>query len=110
MAHHAIPQSVEADAHALRQSALLLAAYVHEQAIAELAGFRAERRLTQRFRAAQTVAVLSAAHALLLDVKGATAGTAKVPPEYLRHAADAIAELQPLVDALAHDDEIDDAI
>ena len=82
-----------------------------EQAIGELAGFRVERKLTQRFRAAQTVAVLSAAEALLHDVKGVTAGVAKVPSSYLQEVAEGIAELQPLIaDISAHNEEIDDEI
>ena len=83
----------------------------YEQAVAELAGFRVERKLTQRFRAAQTVAILSAAEAVLHDIKGATADTAKVPASYLQEVTEGIAELQPLIaDISAHNEEIDDEI
>ncbi|KAL1508532.1 hypothetical protein AB1Y20_004632 [Prymnesium parvum] len=109
MRAEAIPQTVAADADTLRQATLLLASFVHEQAVAELAGYRTERSMTQRFRATQTIAVLSAAKDLLIGIK-AEVGAEKLPRSYLQEINDGIAEVQPVVDLYFAEDEIDDEI
>lgn len=82
-----------------------------KQAIAELSGFKTERRLTQRFRATQTVAVLKSAEALLLGIKDATADAVQVPAAHIQEVAEGITFLQPFIDDIsARCDDMDDAI
>ena len=66
-----VPQSLAQDAAALDASALLLAEFGAEQAAAELTGLRAERILTRKFRAPQTLGVLTAAAQLVREAHAA---------------------------------------
>ena len=108
----ALPQELRADADALRKRALLLAEFAHEVALAELHGLRKESKVTQRFRAPQTLAVLRSADRLMRDVDAAARPAAHVSPEELAALADAIAEVEPMAGSAqaADDDELDDEI
>jgi hypothetical protein len=90
----------------------VLAEFASEIAKAELAGLRAEKKLTQRFRAPQTLQILSSAHKLLLDVDALAKPTAQVERDELTILADAIEEVQPLTGTTQADaeDEFDDEI
>ena len=82
-----------------------------ELAKAELAGLHAEKKLTQRFRAPQTLAILSAAHTLLGDVHAAAQPTAGVEDDERASLLDAIEEVRPMVEGVqGEDDELDDEI
>lgn len=108
-----VPQCLAQDASALDESALLLAAFTAEQAAAELAGLRAERMLTRKFRAPQTLSVLTAAAQLIREAHAAVrTSTASVDASQLQFLLDAIAEVEPLCGggASAASDELDDAI
>jgi len=112
MGKNGIPQSVHSDAEALRQSTLALAEYVHEQAAKELAGFRSETKLTQRFRANQAAAVCDAAADLLRGV-ASLAGEGAVPCRFLEDVTGGTSELQAFIaenELGAECDEIDDEI
>ena len=100
------------DADPLRKQALLLSEFAHETALAELGGLRKEPKVTQRFRAPQTLAVLRAADKLMRDVDAAARPAAHVSPEELAALADAIAEVEPMAGSAqaADDDELDDEI
>ena len=90
---------------------LTLARY--PQAAAELAGLRAERMLTRKFRAPQTLSVLTAAAQLIREAHAAVrTSTASVDASQLQFLLDAIAEVEPLCGggASAASDELDDAI
>lgn len=79
--------------------------------MAEVAGLRNEKKLTQKFRAPQTLAVLTAAHALLVSVDAAARPSAHVPPASIAELSQAIDEVQPMAgSAQAVDDELDDEI
>ena len=85
MAALGVPHALHADADALRASTVQLAEVAHELAVAELAGLKKEGKVTQRFRAPQTLAVLNAAAALLKDVDAWATPVARVDEE---HAAE----------------------
>ena len=63
-----VPQQLQEESDELRKQALLLAEFAHELGTAELAGLRSESKLTQRFRAPQTLAVLTSAEQLMRSV------------------------------------------
>lgn len=106
-----VPEALDADAAAARTSALQLAELGHEIAISELAGFRAEKKLTQKFRAPQTLAVMLVADQLLRDVDSASRPSAAVPAALLAELAEGIEEVRPLVGSgEEEDDELDDEI
>eukprot|EP00964_Phaeocystis_antarctica_P151892 scaffold119588_cov60-Phaeocystis_antarctica.AAC.2 len=113
MASLRVPQSLAQDASALDASALLLAEFTAEQAAAELTGLRAERLLTRKFRAPQTLGVLTAAAQLVREAHAAVqTATVSVDASQLQVLLDAIAEVEPLCGggASAASDELDDAI
>ena len=110
MARRRVPEQLQADADALRRAALPLAELAHEIATKELSGLRAERKLTQKFRAPQTLAVLEAAEHLVRGVHGAAQPVASVPPEQLQQLVEGVAEVRPMVAEAADDDELDDEI
>lgn len=112
LARLGLPQTLSDDADELRRASLVLAEFGHEIAISEVTGFRAEKALTQRFRAPQTLAVLSAAHELLTRVDAAARPVAHVPPPLLAEIAEAVAEVTPLASAAQSGatDELDDEI
>jgi len=112
MASNGIPQSVHSDAEALRISTVALAEYVHDQAAKELAGFRSETKMTQRFRANQAAAVCVAAGELLRGV-ASLAGEGAVPAHFVEQVAGGISELEAFLaenDRGSDFDEIDDEI
>ena len=112
LARLSLPQSLKEDADGLREGCLLLSEFGYEIAISELAGLRAEKALTQKFRAPQTLSVLSTAHDLLTRVDVAARPVAHVPPEQLAQLADAMEEVRPIAGraSAAQDDELDDAV
>ena len=112
MAALGVPHALHADADALRASTVQLAEVAHELAVAELAGLKKEGKVTQRFRAPQTLAVLRAADKLMRDVDAAARPAAHVSPDELAALADAIAEVEPMAGSAqaADDDELDDEI
>ena len=74
---------------------------------------RAERLLTRKFRAPQTLGVLTAAAQLVREAHAAVrSGTAVVDESQLQLLLEAIAEVEPLCGggASAAADELDDAI
>ena len=106
-----VPQELEADSDELRRALIELADFGGELAKAELAGLHAEKKLTQRFRAPQTLSILSAAHKLLGDVHVAAQPTAAVEEDELQTLVHAIEEVRPMVGgAQGEDDELDDEI
>ena len=112
MARLNLPQDLDEEAHALRRQALLLAEFAAEIARAELSGLRKEGKVTQRFRAPQTLAILTAADQLIRAVDSAARPSAHVAAEDLNELAEAIAEVQPMAGSVqaADDDELDDEI
>ena len=112
MARHGVPQALKADADALRAATLPLAQLAHEIALAELAGLRNERQLTQKFRAPQSLAVLEAAQRLGYEVARVAHPVATLPAELLPRLAEGIDEVRPMVGAGggAATDELDDEI
>ena len=113
MASLCVPHSLAQDASALDASALLLAEFTAEQAAAELTGLRAERLLTRKFLAPQTLGLLTAAAQLVREAHAAVqTATASVDASQLQVLLDAIAEVEPLCGggASAASDELDDAI
>jgi hypothetical protein len=112
MSRQGLPQSLDEDADALRRQTLLLAEFAHQLATTELEGLRKESKVTQRFRAPQTLAVLTTAGQLMRAVDSAVRPTAFVSPDDLASVSSAIAEVEPMADsALAgDDDELDDEI
>lgn len=107
-----LPQGLDADADVLRKQALLLAEFAHELAHAEISGLRKESKVTQRFRAPQTLAVLTSADQLMRAVDAAARPAAHVEPERLASLAAAIEEVQPMAGSAqgVEDDELDDEI
>ena len=107
-----VPHELHADADALRASTVQLAEVAHELATAELAGLRKEGKVTQRFRAPQTLAVLTAAAALLKDVDAWANPVAKVDAAHHAELQEGIEEVQAMGvgGAAADDDELDDEI
>ena len=112
MSRLGLPHSLDADADSLKRQALLLAEFAHQLAHSELNGLRKESKVTQRFRAPQTLAVLTQADQLMRAVDAAVRPTAHVPPEDLASLADAIGEVTPMAGSAqaADDDELDDEI
>jgi hypothetical protein len=116
MAAMRVPQTLAADAHAARLAALGLAGLAHQLASRELEGLRAERPLTRRFRASQTLAVLQAAQALVRDVAGfapADADGEAEAGERLEFLRAAVGEVEPMVQSAqraAAEEEENDAI
>ena len=105
-----MPQSLAADGAALDTSALLLAEFTVEQAMAELAGLRAERTLTRKFRAPQTLGVLTAAAQLLREVEASVRPAVRMAG-HLQQLLDGIAEVEPLCGGHSMvSEELDDAI
>lgn len=92
-----VPENLDADAADARNSALQLANLGYEVAISEVEGFRAEKKLTQKFRATQTISVLQAANQLMYEVNLASRPSAEVPLSLLAELEEAVAEVQPLV-------------
>lgn len=82
------------------------------QAMLELAGLRAERQLTRKFRSAQTHAVLTAAVQLVRDVHAAALKSPQINPEQLRQLEMGVSEVELLIQGghPGHADELDDAI
>ena len=79
--------------------------------MAELAGLRAESALTRKFRAPQTLGVLTAAAQLLREVDASVRPTVRAEPGQLQQLLDWIVEVEPL--CCAHSavaEELDDAI
>lgn len=90
-----------------------MAEFSLEQALLELTGLRAERQLTRKFRAPQTLHVLTAAVGLVREVQAAVSPTAQPRPDQLQLLVDGIAEVEPLAragQARQVSDELDDAI
>ena len=110
MGRRRVPQQLQADADALRRAALPLAELAHELASKELCGLRAERKLTQKFRAPQALAVLEAAVHLVRGVQRAAQPVASFPAELLQELVDGVAEVQPMIVEKGEDDELDDEI
>jgi len=112
MSRHGVPQTLQVDADALRTASLPFAQLAHKIALAELAGLRNERQLTQKFRAPQTLAVLEAAQQLVHDVAHFAHPVAMLPAELLPCLAEGIDEVRPMVDAGGGTatDELDDEI
>lgn len=79
---------------------------------AELVGLRAEKKLTQRFRAPQTHGVLTAAHKLLVAVDALAQPAGRVDPEELSTLSEALEEVAPMLGSAKEDvdDELDDEI
>ena len=112
MARLEVPQQLNADADALRAKALLLAEFAHELALAEHSGLNKESKVTQRFRAPQTLAVLTAAEQLMRNVDHLLRDQEEVV-EGLEEVGAAIEEVRPMVgsgQAAGDDDELDDEI
>ena len=108
MAAHGVPQALGEEASAARSSLLLLAEFATELGSAELAGLRAEGKMTQRFRAPQTLGVLTAADALVCNVEAAAQSGPVSGVSVLREGrAEAAAMIGT---AGVDDDELDDAI
>ena len=108
-----VPQQLQKDADALRTQLLLLSEFAREVAQKELAGLRSEKKLTQRFRAPQTLGVLSAAEQLMRAVDTAARPTAYVEPDDLAALGEAILEVRPMAGSAAAgeaDEELDDEI
>ena len=63
--------------------------------------------LTRRFRAPQTLAVLTAATGLLRDAHPSSSAAASGRLQTLR---DAIEEVEPLTAQVSHDEELEDAV
>jgi chemotaxis protein histidine kinase CheA len=107
-----MPQELNADADALRSSLVELAIFAAELCRAEVGGLRNEKKLTQKFRAPQTLAVLRAAQKLLLDVNAVAQPAASVPTEDVEMIAAAIEEVTPMAGSGGDggDDELDDEI
>jgi hypothetical protein len=107
-----MPQELNADADALRSSLVELAIFAAELCRAEVGGLRNEKKLTQKFRAPQTLAILRAAQKLLLDVNAAAQPAASVPTEDVEMIAAAIEEVTPMAGSGGDggDDELDDEI
>ena len=104
-------QALHDDAAAARTAALELADLGHEMATVELAGLHAEKKLTQKFRSPQSLAILGAAYQLLRDVDAAVKPSALVPPDWLEELHAAIDEVTPMAGAAdGGDDELDDEI
>ena len=113
MAALGVPHALHADADALRASTVQLAEVAHELAVAELAGLKKEGKVTQRFRAPQTLAVLNAAAALLKDVNAWATPVATVDEEHaaeLRRGIEEVGAMGFGGGAEAEDDELDDEI
>lgn len=114
MERYGVPQQLDTDAAELRKQSLLLAEFAHELAHKELTGLRNEKKLTQKFRAPQTLAILTAAEQLVRSVDTASRPAAHVPPDDLASLCKAIEEVQPLAGSAgggaAEDDELDDEI
>lgn len=108
----AVPQRLDADANDVRCQSVLLAEFAHEIAQKELAGLHAEKKLTQRFRAPQTLAVLSAAATLMRAVDAAARPAAHVNLDHLAELESGIEEVRPMAGSaqLQDDDELDDEI
>lgn len=90
-----------------------LAEFCHELAHAEHKGLRNEKKLTQKFRAPQTLAVLTAAEALVRAVDTSARPAAHVPPDDLASLCAAIEECRPMAGAAQAeglDEELDDEI
>eukprot|EP00908_Phaeocystis_cordata_P016749 Transcript_28067.p2 GENE.Transcript_28067~~Transcript_28067.p2 ORF type:complete len:194 (+),score=94.37 Transcript_28067:455-1036(+) len=112
MARRNIPQQLEQEAEALRCACLPLAEHAHRLAVAELKGLKAEKALTQKFRAPQSHAVLEAALHLAREVNRVAHPVASLPEATLTELTDGIAEVQPMIASGggADDDELDDEI
>ena len=113
MAALGVPHALHADADALRASTVQLAEVAHELAVAELAGLKKEGKVTQRFRAPQTLAVLNAAAALLKDVDAWATPVATVDEEHaaeLRRGIEEVGAMGFGGGGEAEDDELDDEI
>ena len=101
---------LHADAAAVRGAAAPLAAWAAGLARVELKGLRAEGKLTQRFRAGGSLAVLRAAEQLLLDVTAITQGAADQAPQLLDEVRAAMAEVEPMAAVQDDNDELDEEI
>ena len=123
MAALGVPHALHADADALRASTVQLAEVAHELAVAELAGLKKEGKVTQRFRAPQTLTVLHAADALIRAVDAAAAllkdvdawatPVASVDEEHaaeLRRGIEEVGAMGFGGGGEAEDDELDDEI
>lgn len=110
-----VPQSLGADASAARTSSRELASLAHELSAREMAGLRAEKLLTRRFRAPQTMAILMAADRLVREVavfapyEGELASDEQARLDAL---AASMAEVEPMVQSAqrAAEEADDDAI
>ena len=112
LTHHSLTHHSLTHPHHSPLTTLLTTRY-SLQAAAELAGLRAERLLTRKFRAPQTLGVLTAAAQLVREAHAAVrSGTAVVDESQLQLLLEAIAEVEPLCGggASAAADELDDAI
>ncbi|KAL3897670.1 MAG: hypothetical protein SGPRY_013005 [Prymnesium sp.] len=95
--HVLIPShALHQDAAAARTSALELADLGYQIASSELVGLRAEKKLTQKFRAPQSLAVITAASQLLAEVDAAVRPSAIVPPDWTMELQTAIDEVSPV--------------
>lgn len=111
MAQLRVPQAIRAEAAAVCDAAVPLAGWAHALCAAEQSGLRAEAKMTQRFRACSTMAILRAGEQLLLDVQAMIPDGQSVTRRFLDELRRAVAEVQPLVGTFAAgSNELDDEI
>ena len=110
MERHGVPQSLGVEAQTLRAAAAPLAAWSHGLCMHELRSLRAERKMTQRFRAASTLAVLQAAETLILEVHALVQQASPLAPHLLDEVREAKGEVEPMCGGDCDNDELDDEI
>ena len=110
MQRHDVPQALSGEAAALRAAAAPLASWAHGLCLHELRSLRCEKKMTQRFRAASTLAVLAAAEALILEVHALVQRAAPLAPNLLGEVREARAEVEPMCGGDCDNDELDDEI
>lgn len=107
-----VPHALHAEAAAVSAAAAPLGAWAQELCLAELRSLQAEARMTQRFRAPGTLAVLRAGEQLLvdlLDLQPFVPAAASAVPRLLNELRAAVAEVEPLCAATAASfDELDE--
>ena len=106
-----VPHALHAEAAAVSAAAAPLGAWAQELCLAELRSLQAEARMTQRFRAPGTLAVLRAGEQLLVDLQPFVPAAASAVPRLLNELRGAVAEVEPLCAATAASfDELDEEI
>lgn len=105
-----VPQNLRDEAAAVRSAAPPLADWAHELCMAALRSLMTEAKMTQKFRAPGTLAVLRLGDELMMEMWDFVPAQGSAVPQLLDELRDAIAEVEPLCEGIINQEELDEEV